>query len=340
MERSLNCLRDKKQSRRLLWIVAGCIFTVLALLGSLTMGASRISVAELLGALATPGADTHAANILYLVRLPRTLACVLCGGALAVSGLLIQTVLHTPLASPGIIGVNAGSGFAVVLVGFIFPAAFFPRIIAAFLGALGAVLAVYAIASKTGASKLTIVLAGVAVSSLLSAFSDALITVNPAAVMDRAAFAMGGFSGVGLRQVLPVAPVVVCAVIGALILARPLEILTMGDEVAASLGVRVKLGRFLALFFAAVLAACAVSIVGLIGFVGLISPHIARRLFKTSFPKLIGFSFWFGSMLMLICDLAARLLFRPFEISTGIVLAFVGAPFFLFLLLKKRRERV
>lgn len=322
------------------WLAAGCGLTTALLLASLAMGASRIPLGDIFKVLARPEAGSHAYAILYLIRLPRTLACVLCGGALAVSGLLIQTVLHTPLASPGIIGVNSGAGFAVVLAAFVFPAAFLPRIFAAFVGALAAVLLVYAIAAKTGASRLTIVLAGVAVSSLLSAFSDALITINPGAVIDRAAFAIGGFSGVGPGQVLPQAPLVACAVIAALALARQMEIMTMGDEVAASLGVRVRAVRFGALLLAALLAACAVSIGGLIGFVGLIAPHMARMLFKASFRRLVGFSFWFGSMLMLACDLLARVLFRPFEVPTGIVLAFVGAPFFLFLLLGRRRERV
>lgn len=340
MKPSSRCWPASRRSLRSLWLVLGGVFTLAVLLCSLGLGASQVSFGGLLQALLSPGASAHAANILYLVRLPRVLTCVLCGGALAVSGLLIQTVLHTPLASPGIMGVNAGAGFAVVLVSFLLPAAFVPRIIAAFAGALGAVLLVVGIAQKTGASKLTIVLAGVAVSSLLSAGSDALITLNPAVVMDRAAFSMGGFSGVGLRQVLPTAPIVLCCVVAALLLARHLEVLSMGDEVAASLGVRVGLTRFWVLFIAALLAACAVSIGGLIGFVGLIAPHMARLLFKASFKKLIGFSFWFGSVLMLVCDLAARVLFRPFEIATGIVLAFVGAPFFLFLLLTKRREYV
>lgn len=323
----------------MLWLGGG-ILTVLVLFLSLAIGAGTVPTTDLLRALFSPGTDSHAANILYLVRLPRMLACVLCGGSLAVSGLLIQTVLHTPLASPGIIGVNAGSGFAVVLVSFLFPAALIPRIMAAFCGALAAVLLVYGLARKTSASKLTIVLAGVAVSSLLSAFSDTLITIHPAAVMDKAAFSMGGFSGIGLPQVLPTTPIILCSVVAAMLMARQLEILTMGDEVAASLGVQVGAIRFWTLFFSALLAACAVSVGGLIGFVGLIAPHIARLLFRASFPKLIGFSFWLGSLLMLVCDLVARTLFRPFEVPTGIVLAFVGTPFFLFLLLTKRRERV
>ena len=340
MKRLSGLLPTDRHTLRLLLPPVGAMLTIAVLLIGLTTGASSVSAKDILQALFSPHRDTHAANILYLVRLPRMLACILCGGALAVSGLLIQTVLHTPLASPGIIGVNAGSGFAVVLVASLFPAAFLPRIIAAFLGALCAVMLVYAIARKTGASKLTIILAGVAVSGLLTALTDALVTINPAAVMDRSAFSMGGFSGVGLRQIVPGIPIVLCSVAAALLLSKHLEVLTMGDEVAASLGVRVELARFLSLFIAALLAACAVSIGGLIGFVGLIAPHMARILFKTGFLKLIAFSFWFGGMLMLICDLTARVLFRPYEISTGIVLSCIGAPFFLFLLLKRRREHL
>lgn len=340
MPSSSATLPRKAATRRgVLWGVSGVLLTLAALAASLCVGAGGLSSAELWQALLHPGAGTRAAAILYLVRLPRLLACVLCGGALAVSGLLIQTVLHTPLASPGILGVNAGAGFAVVLAAFWFPAAFLPRVAAAFIGALAAVLLVYAVAHKTGASRLTIVLAGVAVSSLLSAAGDALLTINPAAIMDKAGFAMGGFSGVGLWQAGLTAPLVLAAAVMALLLSGSLEVLTLGDEVAASLGVRVAGARFLALLCAALLAGCAVSLGGLIGFVGLVSPHIARLLFKTRFSRLILASFWFGSLLVVVCDLMARTLFMPYEIPTGIVLAFVGVPFFLFLLLGKRRGR-
>lgn len=330
---------EQPRRRAALWLGA-ILLTLLVLFLNLSLGGSRVSLSNLWQAFLNPGSDSHAAQILYLLRLPRIAACILCGGALACSGLLIQTVLHSPLASPGIIGVNAGAGFSVVLVAFLFPAAFWPKIAAAFLGALLTVLLVYAIAKKSAASKVTIVLAGVAVSSLLTAMSDALITINPAAVMDRSSFAMGGFSAIGSRQILLTAPFILLSFVAALFLARHLEVLSMGDEVALSLGVRVSLMRFLALFCAALLAASAVSIGGLIGFVGLIAPHIARLLFKSRFLKLLLFSFWFGALLVLICDLIARRLFLPYELPTGIVLAFVGAPFFLFLLLTRRRERV
>lgn len=331
--------KNKTSNNVILWLAAIGL-TVIILLLNLTLGGSKVPLTDLWNALLNPAQDNHAVHILFLIRLPRIGAVILCGAALSISGLLIQTVLHSPLASPGIIGVNSGAGFAVVLTAFIFPGAFWPRVVAAFCGALLSVMLVYGIARKTYASKLTIVLAGIAVSSLLTALSDALITINPSTVMDRSSFAMGGFSGVGATQVKVTLPLITFGIVFALILAPKFEILTLGDEVALSLGVNVEQTRFFAFFIAALLAASAVSIAGLIGFIGLISPHIARLLFRSNFRKLVLFSCWFGAILVLSCDLIARSLFMPFELPTGIVLSFIGAPFFLFLLLTRRRERV
>ena len=336
MSSSSDCLQSKTKWKSGLWIIFAILCTGLIMLLSLQLGVKSMSIAELIRVFFNPAKDVSTANIIYLVRLPRMLACIVCGGALATSGLLIQTILHTPLASPGIIGVNSGAGFAVVLVSVLFPAAFFPRMIGAFVGSLITVLLIYFIGSKTGASKLTIVLAGIAVSSFLVALSDTLITINPSAVIDKATFSIGGFSGVGFRQVLYAIPIVVLCLLGALYIAKNLEVLTMGDEVAKSLGVPIHKMRFIALFIAALLAASAVSIGGLIGFVGLVVPHIARLLFKSRFTKLVPFCFWLGSIFVLVCDLLARILFKPYELPAGIVLSFIGVPFFLFLLFKKR----
>lgn len=313
--------------------------TILLIFSSLLMGSSKITLSQLWQTMFFPEQSTgFMYNIIFQVRLPRMLACILCGGALGVSGLLIQNVLHTPLASPGVVGVNAGAGFAVVFVSCFFPQSYILRIIASFLGAFIAVLIVYNVALLTGASKLVIVLSGIAISSLLSSFTDTLITIYPDAVVNKTAFSIGGFSGIGMMQVVSCIMPILGVMLACLFISPKLEVLTMGDEVAQSLGVKVSSTRMVSLMYAAVLAGCAVSMGGLLSFAGLIAPHMAKLLFELNYSKLILATFWLGSTFMLFCDLLARILLKPFEIPTGIIVSFIGSPFFLFLLFKRKRE--
>lgn len=312
--------------------------SMVLLAASLFTGSTSIPPSQILSAMFGLPVSSQAHNILFLVRIPRILACLLCGSSLAMAGLLLQSVLHTPLASPGTIGINAGAGLLVVVFALLFPSTFSARLVGAFLGALLAALLVYGIALKTGASKTTIILTGIAITSLLSAGIDALVTLHPESLADRASFAVGGFAFVTFEQLGFAFPVMLAATVLALILSPWLNVLLLGDDIAASLGVHVPLCRFLIILCAALLAAASVSIAGLIGFVGLIVPHMVRLLAGSNFKRLIPISLWLGSMLVLLCDLFARLTFAPYEIPTGIILSFLGAPFFLYLLFHRRRE--
>jgi iron complex transport system permease protein len=278
-------------------------------------------------------------TILLFIRLPRTLACIIAGGGLALSGMLLQTALHNPLASPGIIGVNSGAGLAVVLAAALFPPLFWIRGAAAFIGALLATLLIWLIASRTGASKTTVILSGVAVSGLLAALIDTVISIFPETISDRSAFYIGGFASVSLKHVLSAAPFTIASVIMSAVISRRLGLLPMGDEVASSLGLNVRRCRFLAILCAAMLSASAVSVAGLLGFVGLIVPHMARKLAPPNMRVLLPVSFLLGVCLTLACDIIGRMLFAPYELSAGIPLALIGAPFFLYLILSRRRHQ-
>ena len=310
-----------------LGLLVGCV--VLFFL-SLSVGAAGYSLAELW---------TEKTILLY-ARLPRSLGCVLAGAALAGAGFLLQTVLNNALASPGILGVNSGAGLAVILAAIALPGSVGARTAAAFLGAFAAVLLVYGIARLAGASRTTLVLSGVAVSSLFSAFIDTLITFFPETVMDKAAFSIGGFFAVTIPTLTAAGPVILLAGAAAVLLGRWLNILALGDEPAASLGLPVELCRGLALTMAAALAGAAVCIAGLIGFLGLIVPHMLRRLIGSDdHRRLALLTMMGGSCLTLLCDIAARLLFAPYELPVGILLAVLGVPFFLYLLYKQGRRR-
>ena len=306
---------------------------------SMCLGSVMISPGEVLKALMGGGAETTAATIVRHIRLPRTLGCLLSGAALAVSGAVIQSVLANPIAAPNIIGVNAGAGLMVVLCCAAAPAAVALVPVAAFIGALASVLLVLSIAQRTGASRITLVLAGVAISSIFSAAIDAVLTFVPDALNGYSDFRIGGFSNLPMNRVLPAFWIIVICLAVTLFLSRELDILLLGQETAQSLGLPAKRLRLVFLALAAALSGAAVSFSGLLGFVGLIVPHIMRRLVGEESLPLLTASAFGGAAFLTACDILARTLFSPYELPVGIVLSLAGGPFFIWLLLHQRGGR-
>ena len=201
-------------------------------------------------------------------------------------------------------------------------------------------LLVYFVAQRTGASRIAIVLSGVAVSSFIGAITDTILTLRPDTAIDRAAFLIGGFSGITMDKVSFAGCFIVFAFVIALILGYDMNILALGDESAKSLGLNVVRLRFVFLILAALLAGSAISFAGLLGFVGLIVPHVSRLLVGYDNRNLLPVSALLGSVFTLLCDLLARVLFAPFEIPVGIIMSFLGGPFFIYLLIKGKRGRL
>ena len=328
-----------RQTKGLFWAVL-CLLTVGAAALSLTLGAVNLSLGEIWAALTGGDPASVASRIVVYTRLPRTCAALLAGAALAASGVLIQTVLNNPLASPGVIGVNASAGLAVALVCALSPLAQRWTPLVAFLGALLGVLLVLGLAQRTGAARMTVVLAGVAISNLFSAGIDGVVTLVPDALNGVTDFRIGGFSGVTLARLAPAALLILVSLLAVVSLSHPLDILSLGSDTARSLGLAVAPMRVLLLVLAAALAGAAVSFSGLLGFVGLIVPHSMRRLVGEESLPLLTASILGGACFVTLCDLLARLLFAPFELPVGIVLAFAGVPFFLWLLFRQKGRRV
>ena len=274
------------------------------------------------------------------MRLPRAFAAVLAGSALAVSGAIIQAVLNNAMAAPNIIGVNSGAGLAVTLLVAVNPAAVSYLPYAAFFGALAACLCIYAIAARTGASRMTITLVGITISSILTAGINTVKTVFPDSLYNSNAFLVGGISGVSMARLNPACWLIGLGLVCAWLMAKDTDVLNLGEETAGSLGMNVKVTRFLLLLLASVLAGSAVSFAGLLGFVGLLAPHICRRFVGGAHQRLIPACALGGATLVLLCDLAARLLFAPYELPVGIILSLVGGPFFLMLILVQRKSRL
>lgn len=304
---------------------------------SISIGSTKIPLSDIISAIKQGDNTLNAYKIIRFVRIPRTLAAVLAGCAFSVSGAILQSVLNNSLASPNVIGVNSGAGLFTVLIAAFFPASLYLTTIAAFVGAILAVFFVYFIAKKTGASRMAIVLSGVAVSSFIGAIIDTVLTLKPDTMIVRTAFLIGGFSGITMDKLYFAGLFIAAAFLIAFILSYDMNILTLGDETAKSLGLNVGRFRFTFLILAAVLAGSAISFAGLIGFVGLIIPHAARFLVGYNNRILLPVSALLGSIFTLLCDLLARVLFAPYEIPVGIILSFLGGPFFIYLLIKGKR---
>lgn len=327
-----------RHSNRIFW--TGLLFSVLAAAAlSLWTGSVALAPDRVLAVLTGKDTGSTAARIIFYSRLPRTCAALLAGAALAAAGTVIQTVLHNPLASSSVIGVNSGAGFAVALVCAVSPAARQFTPLAALCGALAAALLVTGLSWKTGASRITVVLAGVAMSALFGAGIDTVSVLAPDALEGVADFRVGGFTGVTMEKLVLPGGLILVSLAAVLSLARQMDILGLGSDTARSLGLCVGVVRFMLLFLAAVLAGAAVSFCGLMGFVGLIVPNTMRRLVGESSLGLTAASALGGAFFVTLCDVLARILFAPFELPVGIILAFAGAPFFLWLLLRQKGVR-
>ena len=285
------------------------------------------------------GAAALTPVIFRFVRLPRTLGCLLAGAGLAVSGAVIQGVLGNKLASPSVIGVNAGAGLAVTLCCAFGALSGWAVAGSAFLGALISVLLIVFAAEKAGASRTTVILGGVAVNAFLNALSEAVSTLIPEVAMMAGDFRVGGFGSVSYVRLIP-AGVLICVALAVVFsLHNELDVLTLGEETAQSLGMSVRKIRVLLLILAAMLAGAAVSFAGLLGFVGLMVPHGVRRWAGGGSRFLLPLCAMTGAAFVTFCDTAARVLFAPFELPVGILLSVLGGPFFLALLLKRKGGR-
>lgn len=314
------------------------LLLLLAAAGSMMLGSVPLTPAQLAGAFF--GTDAQGAVILLQLRLPRTAAALLAGAGLAVAGFLLQTVTDNDLCAPNIIGVNSGAGFAVMVLLCLVPTAWRWLPLAAFAGALGTALVVLSVAHWGGTygRKSSLVLAGVALSSLLGAGVSFLSLRYPDALPSYQAFSVGGFSGAALEVlVLPAGMIGLCVAVS-LVLAPKVSLLCLGDEAAAGLGVAVVPLRFGVVVLASGLCAAVVSFAGLLGFVGLLVPHMVRRLVTDGLRLRLVCALLLGGSLTILADLAGRLLAAPGELPAGIFLALLGAPFFVYLLVRRRGQ--
>ena len=323
---------------RLLWLVLLLVVVAAIAVLSVAFGSRIVSVADVLAGLggSVDGFD-HAA---VAKRVPRTLLALLAGAALALSGTVMQGVTRNPIADPGILGVNMGASLAVVVgIAYFGIASATAYIWVAIIGATITAAGVYLIASvgRDGATPLKLALAGAATAAALASFISAVVLPRNDIADGVRSWQIGGVGGAtfdSIRQVLPflVAGLAIC-----LLCARGLNMLALGDELAAGLGQRVALTRAVASFGAVVLCAAATAVCGPIAFVGLVVPHVCRLLVGPDHRWLMPFAVLTGAGLLTAADVLGRIVARPDEIDVGIITAIVGAPFFIAIV---RRQKV
>ncbi len=303
-----------------------------ALVLSMAFGSADITIAKIWHTLWSPTLRDTQDMVIWNIRFPRNIVAALVGANLAVAGAILQAVMKNPLADPQIVGVSSGAGLAGVIILILFPSWEYLVPMVAFVGALAAALMVYALAWRNGIRPTRIILAGVAVAAFLGSGISALLVFYGDRVQGALLWMVGGLSARSWPQVYVLAPYTVVGLILAFLGSRRLTILSLGDETAKGLGLPVEQTRFMMTAVAAFLAASAVSVAGLIGFVGLVIPHIARMIIGTEYRFLLPGSAFLGAAVLVVSDTLGRVLFSPVEVPVGIIMAFFGAPFFLWLL--------
>ena len=327
-------------------ILAGLAALILGIcIGSVNIALSdtvSIILAKLSGGAVKASIDASLVSILWEIRIPRTLCAFLVGGALAVSGAVIQSILQNPLASSYTLGVSSGAclGTALIIITGVGSASigYFLLPAAGFGCGLGTVLLVIVIASRfdSGFQNHTIILFGMIVSLFVNAVMTMLSALNESHMQRLILWQMGSFSG---RRFSHAAVIFVCVLAGTVLTVffhRELDILSFGDEEAAAVGVDRKRIKILLLVLSSFLTGVSVCFTGVIGFVDLTIPHIVRKIYGSTHKVVIPMSFLFGGAFMTLCDLLARTLMAPQEIPIGAITAFIGAPFFLWVYYKGR----
>ena len=332
--------KSKKQWMAFFILFTGVLCLFLSIVISIRFGASDLSYRDVLKAFFRFEEDNQAHIIVRELRLPRAVAAIFVGSSLAVSGAIMQGLTRNPLASPSIMGVTSGSSFLIAIALAVLPGISYSGLsIFSFIGAgIGAGL-VFGITSlsRGGMTPVKLALAGSAITSLLSSLSTA-IGMKYNIAKDISYFFAGGVSAVQPTHVQFLLPFVISGLLLAILLSRSISVLNLGEEVAKSLGQNTNAVKLLGTVTVLLLTGASVSIAGMIGFVGLVVPHITRFLVGTDYRWIIPCSAVLGGIFLIAADIVGRMVNSPFETPVGAITAIVGVPFFLYLARKEGRE--
>lgn len=323
---------------RSVWFFVALGVLVLVLLASLSVGSKNIPFAAVWSALfGYDGSNDHV--IIRDMRAPRTVLGLLVGIALGLSGAMIQALTRNPLADPGILGVNAGAGFAVVVGVAVFGVVSIQEYIwFAFAGAVVTTVVVYVIGSlgRGGTTPIRLTLAGIALGAVLSGVASGITLLNPRVFDAMRFWGAGTLSNRTWEMVSTVAPFVLVGIVIAFAVARPLNAVALGDDLASSLGANINRTRVWVVVAVTLLCGAATAAAGPIGFVGLMVPHVARWIVGPDQRWIMAYTLVMAPILLLVSDIVGRVVLRPSELQVGIVTAFVGAPVLIWLIRRRK----
>ena len=286
----------------------------------------------------TPREGSPARLIIWNLRFPRILTGGLVGICLALAGCVLQGVMRNNLASPSTIGVTGGASFVGYLTLVAFPAYSYLLPVGSIVGAFVTTMLIYALAYQKGVSPVRMILSGMAVSALFGAFNDIIKTLFAESLGNASGFLVGGLNGCGWKSFQMILPYALAGLLVCLFLPSKMNILMLGDETANALGLLTELFRFLLIAVSSLLSGAAIAARGMLSFVGLIVPHIARLLVGSDYRYLFPASIFLGFSLIVICDTIGRVIMPPGEVPVSIIISFIGAPFFLFLLRSRGKD--
>lgn len=329
--------RRAPRARRLCWLAATALILVAALAASIAVGARDLGLLQVFGVL-TDRDSSEASVIVWSLRIPRTLIGLTVGIALGVAGALMQGHTRNPLADPGLLGVSAGAALAVVLAiqfGADTPEGY---VWWAFLGAGAAAVSVYVLGStaRSGPTPISLALAGSAVTALLLALTQAVVILDVTTLDVYRFWVVGSLAGRDLEILLPLVPFFAVGLLLALANSPALNLLGLGEDVARALGLHIGRSRLIGIVSITLLVGAGTAACGPIAFVGLVVPHLARYVTGPDYRWLVPMAGLLGAVLLLVADVIGRILARPGEVQVGIVLAVVGAPFFVWLVRRRR----
>lgn len=318
-------------NKKLLAIIILLGLFITSVLFSIGTGSVNIPIGEVVSLLFDSGESINK-SIIFDIRLPRVLIGILVGASLAVSGAILQAVMQNPLADPGIIGVSSGASLAAIFIMLILPGYNNLVPLAAFLGGIFATFIVYILAWDNGIKPMRIVLAGVAVNAILGGATSLLSVLNSDKIQGIILWVNGSLAGRNWLDLKTIYIYIISGLILSFFCIRPANILLLGDEKATNLGLNTNRTRVLLSILAAFLAGVSTSVVGIIGFVGLVVPHISRFIVGSDYKYLLPFSMVGGASLLVLADTFARTIASPIELPVGTIMAVAGGPFFLYLL--------
>lgn len=328
---------SRSRRQRIGWTLALLVLLFMVLLLSVAVGSRAVSGAELLGALR--GQVETLGEAAVISRIPRTLLALIAGGALGLAGGVMQGLTRNPLADPGLLGVNSGAALAVVIgLAWFGMESVEEYVWSAIVGAAISAAGVYAIAGlgRGGATPLRLALAGAALTATLGSLTTAVVLPRGDIAGLVQSWLVGGVGGATFDQVIPVLPFLAVGAMTALLCARKLNLLALGDDTATGLGERVAWARGLSALAAILLCGATTAVCGPIGFVGLVVPHACRLLVGSDYRWLLPFSALGGAVLLTLADVVGRVVAQPSELDVGIVTAFVGAPVFIAIVRRRK----